>query len=72
MIELSALLVSMVDALQPANGELVISTIDLELPIEARLAGGALQASWPRGRLETGFDPPLGMLVVQLSSEEGA
>lgn len=50
----------------PAAGTwLRCDDFDLELPLEARLEHGAeLHAQLPRGRLATGFDPPLGRLVA--------
>ncbi len=45
--------------------------LDLEMPLEARLEHGAeLHASLPRGRLATGFDPPLGRLVAHFEVTE--
>ena len=50
----------------PGIGAMVtVSALDLELPLEMRIAAGAeLRASLPRGRLATGFDVPLGRLVA--------
>jgi len=50
----------------PESGALVsVAAMDLSLPLEARIAGGAtLLASLPRGRLATGFDVPLGRLTA--------
>lgn len=70
MIAFDQLLVAMIDELPLGSGDLVVSGVELELPIESRLdAAGQLQVSWPRGRMTTGFDPPLGALAVTLSSE---
>ena len=72
MIALEDLLVAMIGELPLAGGDLVVSAVELELPIESRLdARGHLEASWPRGRFGTGFDPPLGAVTLQLTVEEG-
>ena len=40
-----------------------VTRFELDVPCELRLNGRAgLDASMPRGRLATGFDPPLGQL----------
>jgi hypothetical protein len=40
--------------------------LDVSFPIESRIVlGDGLQASLPRGRLSTGFDPPLGRVVAR-------
>jgi len=71
MTGLADLVVSVIADLPLSDGELVVSSVELALPIEPRLAAsGVLEASWPRGRMATGFDPPLGMLEVTLAVEE--
>lgn len=73
MIALEDLLVSIIGELPIAGGDLVVSAVELELPIESRLAaGGHLEASWPRGRFATGFDPPLGAIHLHLTVEAAA
>lgn len=68
MTGLDELVVATVAELPIGEGDLVVSSVELALPIEPRLgAGGALEASWPRGRMATGFDPPLGTLEVTLT-----
>jgi hypothetical protein len=48
-----------------------VSSLDLTLPIESRIEPGAeLKASLPRGRLATGFDPPLGVLSARFETGE--
>jgi hypothetical protein len=59
-------------AFDPVGGtSLRCDDLDLELPLEARLEHGAeLHATLPRGRLATGFDPPLGRLVAHFEVTE--
>jgi hypothetical protein len=72
VIALEDLLVTMIDDLPLTGGDLVVSAVELELPIESRFDGrGHLEASWPRGRFGTGFDPPLGAVTLHLTVEEG-
>jgi hypothetical protein len=54
-------------ARSPRSGvELSVSAMDLTLPIESRIVhGGELRASLPRGRMSTGFDPPLAQVTVR-------
>jgi hypothetical protein len=48
-----------------AGASVAVSTLDLDVPLEARIEAGAeLRVSLPRGRLATGFDVPLGRLVA--------
>ena len=71
MIGLDQLLVAIIAELPQREGELVVSSVELALPIEPRLgATGSLEASWPRGRMITGFDPPLGTIEVTLAIED--
>ncbi len=55
----------------PEDGvALRVTRFDLEVPCEMRLNRHAgLDASMPRGRLATGFDPPLGQ--IRAVFEEG-
>ena len=47
----------------PEDGvSLALQEIRVDLPIEARLRGGQLWASAPRGRLKTDFDVPHGRI----------
>ena len=48
----------------PEDGVAIrITRIDIDVPCELRLNKHAgLDASMPRGRLATGFDPPLGQI----------
>jgi hypothetical protein len=62
-------LAALAPAALSANGvSLVTSALDLDLPIEALIANG-LRASLPRGRLATGFDPPLCRLRARFETE---
>jgi len=71
MTGLAELVVAAIAELPLGDGDLVVSSVELALPIEPRLAAtGALEASWPRGRMITGFDPPLGTLEVTAAVEE--
>jgi hypothetical protein len=71
MTGLADLVVAMIAELPLGDGDLVVSSVELALPIEPRLsASGALEASWPRGRMITGFDPPLGTLEVTVAAED--
>jgi len=64
------LVVAVISELPLGDGDLVVSEVDLALPIEPRFTRtGALEASWPRGRMTTGFDPPLATLEVKLVVE---
>ena len=73
MTGFDALLVALVAALPasaggPAEGaEVSVTHVDLDLPLEARLGSSGLEASLPRGRLRTGFDPPLGRLAARFA-----
>jgi hypothetical protein len=59
---------------EPAAGARVaVRTLDLDLPLEARIEAGAeLRVSLPRGRLATGFDTPLGRLVAHFDAVASA
>jgi hypothetical protein len=49
---------------------LAVTELDVVAPLEARLGAGAeLTASLPRGRMATGFDPPLGRLTARFRRE---
>lgn len=51
--------------------EVAIDSMDLEIPIEARLSsGGDLLASLPRGQLSTGFDPPVSRITLKIRRVE--
>ena len=44
-----------------------VTSAGLALPVEARLAAdGRCLVTPPRGRTSTGFDPPLGRLVLEI------
>jgi hypothetical protein len=49
-----------------AGVALVVTSVDLSLPLEATLRAGAeLEASLPRGMMSTGFELPLGRIVAR-------
>jgi hypothetical protein len=68
--ELIVHLASLVPERASAPGEALevqVSALEVTLPFEARIEHGAeLRASLPRGRLATGFDPPLCQLSLRL------
>lgn len=59
-----------VGALAPAaSSGLALTSVELDLPLEARIGDGAvLLASLPRGRLATGFDLPRGRIRARLEA----
>jgi hypothetical protein len=61
-----------IECRSPDAGVLVrVDQLDVSLPLEARIgAGAAVYGSAPRGRLATGFDPPLGRLTVRFEVGE--
>lgn len=72
MKPLGDMLVHLAEALPAAAGDpamelaIAVTGMELTLPVELRLHdGGELHASLPRGRLATGFDPPLGQVLVR-------
>jgi hypothetical protein len=73
---LGDLLVALLEAVPADVGDehagvrVAISDLAIDLPVETRIgADGTLRASAPRGRLATGFDPPLGAMHVAFSRE---
>jgi hypothetical protein len=55
-------------AVESVEGDVAlrVSTLEVDLPIEAHIgAGAALGVSLPRGRLATGFDLPLGKVTAR-------
>jgi hypothetical protein len=51
------------------EASIVVTSVDLTLPLEARIArGGELLASLPRGRLATGFQMPHGRLAARFTA----
>ena len=73
MTTLDALIVHLLDSLAVqadagGGGPLVaVTSADLDLPVESTLAAdGRCLATIPRGRTSTGFDPPIGRLVLRL------
>lgn len=49
-----------------AGLDVVVSEVEFDLPIEARIEAQGLIASTPRGRLDTGFSVPHGRLRLRL------
>jgi hypothetical protein len=77
MRALDHLLVALTDLVPVGVGSkaddlfLHVRTLDLTLPVEARIeSGGQLQASLPRGRLATGFDPRLARIHARFEVRE--
>ncbi len=75
MTTLDDLLVDLLCALAPGAGDpadgVVVSVTQagLDLPVEARLAAdGRCLATLPRGLTRTGFDAPLGRLLIEIES----
>jgi hypothetical protein len=54
-----------------ADADVLVTSLDLDLPVEARVADdGVLLMSLPRGLLATGFELPLGRLRVHCGEVE--
>ena len=76
MTPLDTWLDGLIDAMPPAVGDPVtgdgIGIVDLhvELPVEARVDGQGLHVTTPRGRMVTGFDPPLGRIRMRVRRED--
>jgi hypothetical protein len=71
VIDFAELLVGLLEAVPLSAGgpdagiALAVESLEVSLPIEARLGpGGALLASFPRGRLATRLDPAHGRLAT--------
>jgi hypothetical protein len=78
VIDFAELLVGLIEALPldaggpDAGVALVVESLEITLPIEARLAAdGALLASFPRGRLATSLAPAHGKLATVFSVRGG-
>ena len=71
--ELIAALAGLVPAAaESAEAQLALTAADLQVdvPLESRIVdGGRLLASLPRGRVATGFDPPLGRMRARFRAE---
>jgi hypothetical protein len=72
---LGDLLVDLAASLARGAGDagtiVVVTSVDLTLPVEAHIArGGELLASLPRGRMATGFALPHGRLSARFAAEE--
>ena len=75
MTPLDDLLVGLLESLTTGTAEagagagIVVTDADLDLPVESTLASdGRCLASLPRGIRHTGFDPPLGRLVLHIET----
>jgi hypothetical protein len=75
MNSFSEFIVALGDALLKVQDEphagtrLSVTTVDVDLPLEARLGSGAeLRASLPRGFMATGFRQPLGRVVLRFAA----
>ena len=54
-------------AVAPDGTTLTVTSADLDVPVESTLApDGRCLATIPRGLTKTGFDPPLGRLVLRV------
>jgi hypothetical protein len=78
VIDFAELLVQLTDAVPIGAGgadagiALDVVSMELELPLETRIvAGGDLEASFPRGRMATGFDPALARLAARFDVKGG-
>ena len=69
MTSFAELLVGLIADLPIDEGDLVVSEVDLEIPVESRMSNRGLEAAWPRGRVATGFDPPLAMISMRIAVE---
>jgi len=74
MIDMADLLVALVEAVPLAAGgpdagvAVDVESMEVDLPIETRLGdGGALLASFPRGRMATDFDPELARVSARFA-----
>ena len=69
MIRAEHLVARLADTVADAPPGLVVTEWALEAPVEARIArDGSLELSMPRGRLATGFDPPLGRIALRVEA----
>lgn len=77
MIRLEQLVHHLIDAFadhlpaQPSEGALIVTDLDLDVPVETRIAAdGSVLMTLPRGLLATGFSLPLGRLRVHCEEPE--
>ncbi|MEQ1568418.1 MAG: hypothetical protein ABMA64_22470 [Myxococcota bacterium] len=71
MIPAEQLVARLACALGDTPAGLAVTEWTLDAPIEAQIArDGSLELSLPRGRLATGFDPPLGRLALRVEAAE--
>ncbi|HUQ04026.1 MAG TPA: hypothetical protein VM261_16120 [Kofleriaceae bacterium] len=78
MIALDELVVALLDTVPHESGgaddgvRIEIDEVAMTLPVEVRFgARGGLEASAPRGRYATGFDPPHQVLSVAFTTRGG-
>ena len=75
MTTLDDLIIGLLESLTTGAGDtrggsqIVVTHADLDLPVESTLAAdGRCLASLPRGVRTTGFDPPLGRLLIHVET----
>lgn len=77
MTSLGQLLVDLVEELPAEAGDVqdgirvAVTAVELELPMESRLADGRFGASLPRGRWQSGVELPPGALYARFERTEG-
>jgi hypothetical protein len=57
-------------AFSAGGGALAVTGVEVDVPLEAAIGSTGLAASLPRGRMATGFDPPLARLRLRLELED--
>jgi hypothetical protein len=57
-------------AVSAGGGALAITGVEVDVPLEAAIESAGLAASLPRGRMATGFDPPLARARLRLAVED--
>jgi hypothetical protein len=71
MTSLGQLLTDLVDDLPPDQGgsadgiRVSITSVEMNLPIESSMLGGRFAACLPRGRWQSGFEVPHGLLAAR-------
>ena len=76
MTSLETLLVGLAEQLPEGAGgpdegvAVTVTAVELDVPIESRLAPGRFEATLPRGRWKAGFDLPHGQLYARFARED--
>lgn len=71
MKRIEALIAGLVDAIPEPQGDLLVTDLELTMPLETRLGSGSeILASLPRGRWRTGFALPHGHISARFVREE--